>query len=239
MITEVSYQNRHLILNMPSTPNTITIKAYMNAYGFGRSFLRFFSDEQGEVVICQKDYKSYVYIANEEKSEEVASFLMATATKICTEVKLPQLEQWLDKKGSEYFLSNPPKFALDDIDNTIATAHAILLEVFPDAVGPTSYPAWYTDLSHRVRRDISAVYTLPQKCTGTVFADDNGILLISQLATKSNHRKQGLANKLLAHICYVQQATGLCLYSANKTSDLFYDKNGYEKTGEWYSYVRK
>lgn len=239
MISEVDFKNRHLILNTPSTPNTITIKAYMNAYGFGRSFIRFFADEQGEVVICQKDYKSYVYIGNEEKIEEATSFLMATATKICTEIKLPQIEHWFTKMGSEYFLANPPCEELVDVDNTIASAHTIISEVFPDAVGPITYSAWYTDLSHRVRHDVSSMYTIPEKCTATVFANDDGIVLISQLATSALHRKQGLANKLLAHICSVQKATGLSLYSANKISDVFYEKNGYEKTGEWYSYVRE
>lgn len=238
MIKELNHKDRSIILNMKNTPNALKIKGYFLAYGCGRSFIRFFADEPGDIVIAVKDNTAYLYLADNDKAAYAAEFLCLITTCVVSDKIIPPLCDVLDEIGSIYQL---PIKALENkrlanISDSIECGRIILEKVFPLVVNSTTYPIWFTDISHRIRHKISRMYTYEGICTATVFSNIGGLVYIVQLATLEEHRGKGYAAQLLCHIATEEKARTLIVLSQNAQSDKFYEKNKFEYIGEWYCY---
>lgn len=239
MIRELNFKDRELILQMENTPSALKIKALFMSYGMGRNFVHFYADECGGIVVALKDRAAYLYLNSLKKADEAVGFCKMLTDNILTDIRLEQLNTCLLDEGITYQKDKFDKPKILDVCNEIEPARAVLSKVFPNDVNSTTYPIWFTDVSHRVRHDVSKIYTYKSACTGTSYSVIDGILYLSQLATLETHRNQGMATDLLNYMVYDQHAKSIVLLSQDKQSDGYYEKIGFEKIGEWYYYEWK
>lgn len=234
MIRQIGVDDKHLIEGMELTPNALKILAIYKGYGFGRSFVKFYADEKGDIVFALKSNKAYLYLRDHSRHEEAAIFCRLIATSLLTEFPMETLTK--TEGGILFENANVSPKMLDGVTSDSEATFAVLCNVFPKTVNSTSYPMWHTDTSHMVRHGVSALYTVAGICSATVSINAGGSALITHLGTVSAHKKQGYASRLLSHIVGDQVAKKLVLFSQDLESDGFYDKNGYTRIGEWFFY---
>ncbi|MEG0692582.1 MAG: hypothetical protein RR444_05815 [Oscillospiraceae bacterium] len=239
MIKLLDYNDRAILETHPSRgASVLRIKALFKAYGMGRTFINFFADNMGNILICVQDHFAVVYIKDESYIEEVSEYLSMTVNSVLSEFPL-KLEGYKVEVGNTYRLDQWDKVCLPDVSNAMQTGYELLSRVFTDSINSTTYKRWYTDLSHRVRHNMSKIYTYNGVCSATAYLCDNGTIMIAQLGTIEKERGKGHAKKMLFHIATdTEDAKELILLSQDKTSDQFYEKIGFTKIDNWYYYLR-
>lgn len=239
MIRQLDFGDRDLIEKNPSRgASALRIKALFKTYGMGRSFITFCGNETGEILLCVQDNFAVAYLKNESHVEEVSSYLNLTANSVLSEIPL-DLAAFRLEVGNTYCLDRWEEMRLENVSNELQTGYNLLSKVFTNSINSTTYTRWYTDLSHRVRHEMSKIHTYNGVCSGTVYLCDNGTVMIAQLGTIEQARGQGLAKKMLYHIATVTENTReLLLLSQDKSSDSFYEKIGFTKQANWYYYTR-
>lgn len=238
--SELSYNKRAILDNLPCTPVGLRIRGLFAAYGCGRSFVRFFSDEQGRVIAAVKDGSVYMHLPHDmtaHESDAASKLVRLLAAHVLTEQPLDGLAFQLDEQGRNFRFTVTGAKPDITVSTTIESGRPIVEQAFPEAVNSTSFPMWYTDLSHRVRHEVSMIYTYDSCCTATAYATVNGVCLIVQLATLPDERGKGRAMQLMQYIAVEKQASALVLSSQNAVSDQFYCKHGFEDIGPWYYYT--
>lgn len=240
MIKELNHKSElDIILNQnDESPALMRIKALLKAYGLGRSFIHFFSDEEGQIIICSENNHSILYLKNETKAAEASEFLNMTTNSVICEHKLP-LFGFSEKSGNIYSFGGKLPWGELEVDSSLQSGYDVVSRVFSDSINSTTYNSWYADLSHRVRHGMSKIYTVRGKCSATMYCHENGRIMITQLATAPEFRNQGLARSLLGFCLEDNRPkNGLVLLSGDKKSDSFYEKLKFQKEGEWHSYKR-
>ncbi|MFZ2540114.1 MAG: GNAT family N-acetyltransferase [Oscillospiraceae bacterium] len=239
MIKLLDYNDRALIEHNKSRgASALRIKALFKTYGIGRSFISFFADETGDVLICVQDNFAVVYIKDESHVDEVSQFLAFTVNSILSEFPL-KLSGYKVEIGNTYALYKWEPVLLEGVSNELQTGYNLLSKVFTGSINSTTYKRWYTDLSHRIRHDMSKIYTYQGACSATTYLMDDGTIIVAQLATIEQERGKGLAQKMLYHIASQTPNTReIMLLSQDKTSDKFYEKIGCTLLDKWYCYVR-
>lgn len=240
MISLITDDNRAIIENIAEvTPNTIKIKALLKAYGTGYDFVRFYADQSGDIAIALQDNSSTLYLKNAEDAKIAAEFLAMIANNVQAREQLV-LDGFTEEIGNTYICKNFTDIRLDSISNRIGDGYDVLCKTFPIAINPTTYEKWYTDLSHRVRHDVSKIYTYDGVCSATAYCKVDDMVMISQLGTLESARGKGIATKLLHHIATDLHPIGaIGLLSQDEVSDKFYERIGFELMEKWYYYERK
>lgn len=230
---------KHLITGIKeNTVNSIKIKALLDAYGMGYDFMSFYADEEGDIVVSVQDNASTVYMTSQDKTEQVAEFLKMISNDILAEYPLV-LDGYKEEIGNIYYCDDISEIQLEEISHDIKDGYGVLSEVFPHSVNDKNFDKWYTDTSHRIRHNMSKIYTHRGVCSGTAYCNVNGMMLIAQLGTLSEARKQGLAKKMIHHIATDQpEVEMISLLSQDEISDKFYERNGFSFAGHWYYYTR-
>lgn len=212
----------------------LQIQSLLRAYGMGYDFLRFYGDRESVTAMSVLDGNAALCFGEGVPLDELAALLPYVAHTVTAEHPLP-LDGWQASRGREYLLPSPPA-RLESADTSLEQAYQVLSQVF-DNIHPGTYAQWYADLSHRIRHNVSQVYTLNGVCTAVAYGEWSGWLGITQLATLPAFRGQGLARRLLAHISAVHRpARGLLLQSRNSHTDRFYQHLGFLPSAEWYCY---
>ena len=92
---------------------------------------------------------------------------------------------------------------------------------------------WLTDVSHRVRHGISAVFLYGEASTVTAFYDINGHVFLTQVATDFLRRKEGLATAMLGEVCRMYKSRGKRIFLiCRDTMRGFYIRAGFRKIDE-------
>lgn len=220
------------------TVNPIRIKALFHAYGMHYpDIVRFYCNEDASLILCAQGNIATVYAENRAVLQEAVPFLTMQFGEILTEYPIDISDYQLEI-GMMYA---KPKSAfqgrtLSLISNQIQESYNVLEQVFP-AINADVHMAWYTDTSHRIRHGVSKIYTYEKQCTATAYGVIDGVMLLTQLATLPSARGKGMANTLLSHCMIDCGAEKMILHSGNKTSDLFYEHNGFSPMGKWYYYI--
>lgn len=240
-----------LFCSIQKAPALLRIRALYRAYGMERSFISFYGDDKGEILICLQKGFAILHIeskfasteANAASAEadaasaEAAEFLRVIAGTILCERQLPLGGDFLCESGGIYrrkaLVSD--SFQKGKITNSIQAGFDLMTKVFAD-INSENYNEWYTRTSHMVRHGITTLYTLPEICTATAYLCENGTALITQLATLPDKRGQGHASRLLDFIAQDTNAEELILLSQSAESDSFYEHIGFERKSEWRMY---
>lgn len=243
MFSKLSAEQGEKVLSIKGeTPSLLRIKAILKAYGTGYNFVSFYANEDFSVLICLQDSLAVLHMENGDDKValiDVVEFLPMVAKTILCEVSLPMdsliKHGFETEQGSLFRLDKYEHMTLPEVSGDIQAAFDISSAVFNE-VNEEDFNSWYTDLSHRIRHGMSAVFTLKGICTATSFLCEEDIMLLAQLATLPAMRGRGYARKILFHTATAVKAKSILLLSQNKESDSFYIKLGFQKTGEWYLY---
>lgn len=240
MISLITDDNKAIIENIAEVnPSTIKIKALLKAYGTGLDFVRFYADECGDIAIALQDNSSTLYLKNAEDAPSVAEFLPMIANNVLTREPLI-LDGFTEEIGNSYICKNFADTCLESVSNEITAAYDVLCQTFPTAINKATYTKWYTDLSHRIRHDVSKIYTHDGVCSATAYCKVDDMVMVVQLGTLPHARGQGIAKKMLHHIATDLHPVGaIGLLSQDEVSDKFYEKIGFELMEKWYYYERK
>ena len=92
------------------------------------------------------------------------------------------------------------------------------------------YEAWYTDMSHRIRHNVTSARLLGKSALMIQY-DLNGEALLSQIATTPEARGQGSASRLIGEVCAELFPSEVFVICEDGLLP-FYRKTGFEKTAE-------
>lgn len=173
------------------SPSLMRIKALLKAYGLGRSFIHFFSNEDGKILICTENNHSILHLKNESYIAEASEFLNVTTNSVIGEYRL-SLCGFKEKSGNIYSFKGEVKKPPIDVDFSLQSGFDVLKRVFPEEINDRSYNSWYADLSHRVRHNMSKIYTIKEKASVTAYCCENGRVMITQARHGSRKQKRGL-----------------------------------------------
>lgn len=208
------------------------IKTLHTAYGMNYPFCRFFRQDDS-LIISQLDRDFVVAQYSHFGAAELAEFLRANrATGVFLSAET--LDALLPYIRGEYLFNNLMEFSVQP-----ETGHNALLDPLPklDEVYnilctsfTLNYETWLTDVSHRVRHDISRVYLYDGKTTATVLYDEDDIVFITQVATSPHSRGQGLAKTMLHEIAAAYPGKSVRLVCRDAMLG-FYENAGFTRIG--------
>lgn len=230
------------------------IKSSYGAYKCEYDFCRFYLIENENVqgIICMFNSTMTISIAKDcvytdEFVDDIVLFIeMNKPSQVETEMKLSGIlhkyltDIYVIHNRTLYELENkltdnydeptkPEK--LDDVFN-------ILKQSFPDLNG--AYEKWLTDTSHRVRHGFADVYIYDKKATAMVQYKIDDVAFIGYVATLPEARGQGLARKLIAHICgYYSHKGYKAQLLARDHRVSFYNELGFTKISDEVLFERK
>lgn len=215
------------------------ILSYLDAYGTGYDFCRFFVNDSGSVLLM---INSTLIIAGEIfDREELVTFAEMNrpfriegsdrAIELMTGIDgYQRLHRTIFKLHAdennvidESDINSEPK--LDDV-------YDILSEGFPNLL---DYPLWLADTSHRVRHGLSKVFSYKDMTTASIVYDIDGYVLVGQVATKISARGSGYARVFLKWLAkYVSEQDKTAFLYALDTRESFYREIGFEVYNDEY-----
>lgn len=232
------------VLNIPqdlNSPAYLRISGLYKAYGNDYNFIGFYTNTNDTILVCIKQGFADIYTtltACEDDFIELKNFILLNASEISAEREIDIGHKSLDT-GKTYTSSpifDRVSFVEETISNTTKDCYAIAEEVFLADMSDDVKQMWYTDLSHRVRHGMTITYTIPNISTAIAYAFEDGVVLITYLATIQEYQNQGYAKFLLQHIANELKANKLILQSKDEISDKFYEKLGFTQVGEYFNY---
>lgn len=233
MITPIQNADEILSLNCGDIYGGKII-SLCRAYGTDYDFCRFY--RQNKLLLCSF-YGEFIVAGECGNFDELADFLSFAGAK---NALVPQAV----KSGLESFFSFaehslyrlkkaeiPPILVnenpkLDDV-------YSILRHSFK-----VDFSAWYVDMSHRIRRGITKVFTHENATTLTAQFDEGGVILLSQIATLPERRGEGLSSLLLRAIAGEYKNNGKAVFViCRRELQPFYEKNGFVLVGKSYTII--
>lgn len=186
------------------------IYTYLRAYGVGYDFCRFFRIEgagTGYALLFNATLTIYMDPTKEDLTElarEIQMFIaMHQPFRVETTANLMQYlmqtEGYHPLHRTVFELTStglPEDFDEYEIDFAprLDDAYDILREGFPHLI---AHDLWLTDVSHRLRRGVSKVFTYKNSTTATILYDVDNEVLIAQVATRAAARGSGYARQFL------------------------------------------
>lgn len=241
MITQIDIKTAQRLLSDANDIFSLKISSNLMAY----SDYDFFSVYGGRGILIGRYYNDLVIrtkgVISEDIMEELSLFLKVCgfSSALCgieTGKRLMAMgwsdveESLIYKFSSQLVPENEEIPQMEEIE-----INPKLDEVFPivkDGFPKIKYDDWYTDINHKIRHGIAAVYVY-NGATATVMADMNGTAFISLVATKNEARGKGDAKKLLRRlgIYFEGQGKEACILCREELSS-FYRKAGFYECGK-------
>lgn len=171
------------------------ILAAYNAYGSGYDFCKFYSGGNGII----HTYNTSMVIDGDADIPETELFIKMTkptSIEVKSEMPLQLCESYRMKHRTLFNVkSGKTDIKTDDVKVNSFTERCfeILSQSFDDL---TDYSAWYVDISHKIRHNVSKLY-LYGSTTVTRQFNINGFIFLSHIATAPEERGKGTARRLL------------------------------------------
>jgi ribosomal protein S18 acetylase RimI-like enzyme len=169
------------------------IYAACKAYGTGYDFCRFYSSDNGSLLI----YNSSAVISGcPENIGELRAFI---------EINAPNTVECPASLGEKLSLSGYEKrhrtlWEKKDIPKEQSSCENASLmkmyEIVSKAFGETAFDLWYADMSHRIRHGISKAYIYKNAACACVDFVFEGAGYISQVAVMPSERGKGYGRKI-------------------------------------------
>ncbi|MCM1226342.1 MAG: N-acetyltransferase [Clostridium sp.] len=213
------------------------ILSYLDAYGTGYDFCRFFKSgdsvlliENSTMLICGSDFdpdEINMFVGMYRPFRIEGSQSVIDAIKSDDYLRLHrtvfQLVPGNGEKAEDSDVDLEPR--LDDV-------YAILSEGFPNI---SDHELWLADTSHRVRHGISRVFTYKGCTTASLSFDIDGCVLVSQVATKLSSRGYGHARCFLMWLAeYLKNQGKTAVLYALDIRESFYKEIGFKAVSEEY-----
>lgn len=180
--------------------------------------------ENGNAVVYASDKMTA------EEREELCGMLGVMASDIRCSLPL-HLPGYACESGNIYAGAAAPAFD-ETVSGVLRNAAAVWTSVFPEAFSGEAGTVRYADTSLWIRRGMAQAFS-SENAAALVFCIENGTAVIDQLGVLKEARGKGEAMRLLSHIAAALPCERFLFESKDEASDRFYEKNGFEKVGEW------
>ena len=176
------------------------IRALLNAYGTSYDFCRFFIQNE-DTYISALDMDFVLCEGENFVPEELINFSAMNGMKqlFCSEQAFTLIKPYINSKAHKINLMRfcgQGKFCETDSQPALSEVYTVLKDSFDIEFEP-----WYLDMSHRIRHEVSACRKLNDSVL-VIQHNINNEALLSQIATKTESRGQGIATKLILAVCH-------------------------------------
>lgn len=220
------------------TPLTLKVSALYNAYGLNSSEVTFYADDTDKLLmVVQGDFCS-VLIKDATIIPCLKELLSFLATHCISEIPL-YMEGYHTEEGSSFLGKCKNSLSEQEFTEDLSETYDILSKTFESGYEQEYFDKWYVNASHLKRHVNTQVFTIKGVATVTAYYQTSSSILVTELATIPDYRKQGYASGLLGHISKVNQDKPIMLMSQSMNSDMFYELNGFKKISSWYYYMRQ
>ncbi len=209
-------------------------RAYLKAYGKNYDFCRFFTmyNDKNDIIGSILVFNSAMTIAfcDSDKIEydidEIKELIeLYRPASIETPLYITANNYVTHKIDSFRYI----KKAVDIEKLSINPSPYTLKEIVAESFEGVDASLWYTDVSHRIRHGVSAVFSYKRSVAVVDFVH-NGVAYISSFCTKQSDRGQGSAEKLLMMMSkYYSSKNIVCGLFADDDSRGYYKHLGLEK----------
>ena len=230
----------HHIDVLPPLPASVIgcqIQTLVGCYQNLKGFLSLYRSLQGG-VLCQ--FENRLLICGEVDAVELHSFAKMTGVTVI-EGLAPDLigldgyaffEHTVLQHADAHLLAAEQAVEHPDDPKQV---YELLCQTDVDFMAQTAYLPWLSDLRLRQRKGYAELFWIEGMSCACVSAKGCGLGLISQLATHKSLRRQGLAKKLLDHICAHLSAEALMpvILAQDEMLTGFYQQNGFTPCGRY------
>lgn len=214
------------------------ILAYFNAYGTKYDFCRFFASDKGGYALV---YNGVITLDGDFDREELEGFISIAnpyAVEMSSNIALHIGDNYRRYEVKLYGYSGGREM-YNLLDVRINKDYAEVYRILGESFGMSDFPAWYTDLSHKVRHGVSNMY-LYKTTTATSYFEAEDTVFLSHIATAIPDRGKGRAGELVRYLCGKYSCSGkkiyLCCTDERKT---FYEMLGFTYVKDEFVYRKE
>lgn len=209
------------------------IKANFLAYGCGYDFLRVWyqHSEKGEVTALIEKFENTLFIAitSNADMEEIKEFIDVIGYNSIQ--AMPEVLRGLGLDFKEYQVLELDVEQVGELPPypNIKEVYELLYGEANRNITPTDFEGFYTDLSHKIRRNNAAAVTLKNSavCVASHITEDAAV--ISGVVVHSEAQKKGLGSEVLNQMTAAVGRRKIFV-AAEETATPFYIKNKFKKT---------
>lgn len=212
------------------------ILSYLNAYGTGYDFCRFFKSGESIILIINS---TMLICGGSFDPDEINLFIdMHKPFRIegsqCV-ISMIKGDRYNSLHRTTFQLISGGKPVTEDekdinFNPKLDEVYSILNEGFPSI---SDYPLWLADTSHRIRHGISRVMTYKSCTTASISYDINDYVLVSQVATRVSARGSGYARRFLIWLAgYLENQGKTAVLYALDIRESFYREIGFKAVSE-------
>ena len=224
-------------LQAATHPQLLKIKTHYDAYGVGYPFCRFYLLPDGVASWLS----GCLTVCASKPSEELADFVKMTgAVTVAVNPEAACPLEGFDRQAGSLMRAEGRRSPSDRLpEGKIDQAYAILSSAYPEKFYPAMRENWYLEMSHYLRHGLSKLYHLEDRATVTVLCENETMAVINQVAVLPQAQRQGLGGRLMQGVLQTLPGKTVFVYSRNPSTDLFYQRQGFEPAGRWLEYHKK
>ena len=231
----------------PDTEAKLKIRALWEAYGAGRSFVRFYAGDGGTVIALMDG--TAVVAMGEEPVEEAVLFLSMNpeVRSVRTDAAFAlQMADFWGTAASIGTVMTPSVHPVADerVEETVPRdIYASLYAVFGDSLPP--FDSWYADVHSRFRQGRCRIAAINRDghvaATAMTTAECEGAALIGAVATLPAFRGQGFASACVRTLTarLLDEGKRVLLSPKNERAAVLYRKLGFVPCGSYGSVSRE
>lgn len=216
------------------------IRSYIDAYGMRYGFCRFYSVSDGlatgSIMLLNG---AAVMGGNMIESDEISDFIkMESPSSIECPRGLASRMKFRDFSMNRrvlFRMESDPDFDEDTFSRGLDSPVSLqqMFTILNSCFDGLQYDLWYTDMSHRMRHEISRPFTYRSCTCASIDLIDSGKAYISGVATMPAERKKGNASGLLKYIAALLERNGIQGYLwAMESKSPYYRKMGFSPADE-------
>ena len=211
--------------------------SYLNAYGTGYDFCRFYKSGNGVILVINSTMLIY---GEDFDQDEINSFVdMYKLFRIegaSQAIGMISNREYNRLHRTTFQLASSEQTLIDeseiDFNPALDDVYGILTEGFPNQ---SDYSLWLADTSHRIRHGISRVMTYKSCTTASISYDIDNHVLVGQVATKLASRGGGFESRILTWLAaYLEQQGKTAVLYALDIRESFYREIGFKAVSEEY-----
>ncbi len=254
MITLVTKQNYNDYKSEfeKNSPQTLKIRHLMKAYGVETPYCDFYVIGQDERVgiFCKLENEIVANLYSQSAKSDFYDFVCFAGGNnimLTCEFENPDFSDFETyfkiTSGTIFKRENVPKNEQTDEENIeIADFIDLVADGFDDyqkaKTDKDFYQKFYCDISHKIRHKIAKIHGEKGKWCILQSLGDNDFDILSHIAVSPKLRGQNIGSMAVNKVSQIAQKD-IVIYSRNSGTDIFYTKNGFNKTGNWYTIKAK
>lgn len=215
--------------------------AALRAYGTGYDFCRFYRAGRGMILLFNS---SAVLCGDIEDITEAEEFinLYAPDTIECPPEISAGLSLPLYERRKRLCFKTLPQMPPENFSRDVSSPGCLksMYGIIFASFGETDFGLWYTDMSHRIRHNISQAYIYKNISCAAVDFVRGGKAYISQVATLPENRGNGWGRSLLGYVSSLLSEKGISSFLWAYTElEGFYRSLSFKQTGEDTVFIRR